>query len=74
MLKSMPFDKPKAEKEKPEKKKKQKGGGISINKSMIELGKGFTVKRALMMANGMFTKEQILEINRMLNKIKKSKK
>ena len=41
---------------------------------MIELGKGFTVKRALMMANGMFTKEQILEINRMLNKIKKSKK
>ena len=74
MLKSISFDKPKAEKEKPEKKKKQKGGGISINKSMIELGKGFTVKRALMMANGMFTKEQILEINRMLNKIKKSKK
>ena len=48
--------------------------GFSINKTMLELGKGFTVKRAMMMANGMFTKEQILEINRMLNKIKKPKK
>lgn len=58
-------------------KKKEKGisiMGFSINKTMIELGKGFTVKRAMMMANGMFTKEQILEINGMLNKIKKPKK
>lgn len=58
-------------------KKKDKGlsiMGFSINKTMLELGKGFTVKRAMMMANGMFTKEQILEINAMLNKIKKPKK
>lgn len=59
-------------------KRKRKGGGLSImgfslNKTMLELGKGFTVKRAMMMANGMFTKEQILEINRMLNKIKSLK-
>ena len=64
---------------KEKKKEKKKGGGLSImgfslNKTMLELGKGFTVKRAMMMANGMFTKEQILEINRMLNKIKKPKK
>lgn len=79
LLKSSFADKPKDENKKPEKKEKKKGGGLSImgfslNKTMLELGKGFTVKRAMMMANGMFTKEQILEINRMLNKIKKPKK
>lgn len=42
-----------------------------INKTMLDMVKGFTVKRALMMLGGKFTKEQILEINSMLNKIKK---
>lgn len=59
-------------------KKKKSGGakvmGISINKTTIELAKGFSVKRAFMMVGGKFTKEQILEVNSMLNKIKKPKK
>lgn len=42
-----------------------------INKTMIDMIKGFTVKRGLMMLGGKFTKEQILEINAMLNKVKK---
>lgn len=64
--------------------KKNKGGstggmadmakGMKINKSLIDMGKGFTVKRVCMMAGGLFTKEQILEINAKLNKIKKKKK
>ena len=33
--------------------------------------KGFTIKRAFMMLGNKFTKEQILEVNAMLNKIKK---
>lgn len=45
--------------------------GFSINKTMIDLAKGFTVKRIFMMLGGKFTKEQILEINKKLNKIKK---
>ncbi len=78
LLKSSFSDKPKPG-EKPDKKGKKKDKGISvmgftINRTMIEMGKGFTVKRAMMMANGMFTKDQILEINRMLNKIKKPKR
>lgn len=45
--------------------------GFKINSTMIELAKGFTVKRVFMMLGGKFTKEQILEINAVLNKIKK---
>ena len=48
--------------------------GMKINKSIIEMGKGFSVKRVCMMAGGLFTKEQILEINASLNKIKKKQK
>ncbi len=48
--------------------------GFKINKTMIEMGKGFTVKRVFMMMGGKFTKEQILEINSVLNKIKKPSK
>ena len=48
--------------------------GMKINKSLIDMGKGFTVKRVCMMAGGLFTKEQILEINAKLNKIKKKQK
>ena len=64
--------------------KKNKGGstggmadmakGMKINKSLIDMGKGFTVKRVCIMAGGLFTKEQILEINAKLNKIKKKQK
>ncbi len=46
-----------------------------INKSMIEsmygMVKGFTIKRTFSMTGNKFTKEQILEVNAMLNKIKK---
>ncbi len=64
--------KPKEKKE----KTKKKGGkpnimGFDLNKTMIEMGKGFTVKRILMMLGGKFSKEDILSINRSLNKIKK---
>lgn len=45
--------------------------GFKVNKTMIELAKGFNLKRALSMMGGKFTKEQMLDINRRLNKIKK---
>lgn len=48
--------------------------GFKINKTMLNMAKGFTIKRVFMMLGGKFTKEQILEINAMLNKIKKKKK
>ena len=61
----------------PKEKGKKKGAEVmgfklnDINKTMIDMMKGFTVKRGLMMLGGKFTKEQILEINAMLNKVKK---
>ncbi len=47
--------------------------GISKDmiKSMYGMVKGFTIKRTFMMLGGKFTKEQILEVNAMLNKVKK---
>jgi hypothetical protein len=43
-------------------------------KSLYGMFKGFTIKRAFMMLGGdKFTKEQILEVNANLNKIKKKK-
>lgn len=48
--------------------------GFKINKTMLDMAKGFTIKRVFMMLGGKFTKEQILEINSMLNKIKKKSK
>lgn len=48
--------------------------GLKINKTIIGIAKGFTMKRALSMMGQSITKEQILEINAMLNKIKKPKK
>lgn len=47
--------------------------GVKINKTMIEMAKGFTLKRALMMLGGKVSKEDILKINDMFNKIKKKK-
>lgn len=64
----------KQKKDKNKSSKKKKGitiMGMPVGKTMIELGKGFTVKRALSMAGGMFTKEEILKFNAILNKVKK---
>ncbi len=65
--------------DKKKKDKSENGGGFKINKTMIEIAKGFTVRRAFSMLSVMgnknpITKEQILEINAALNKIKKPKK
>lgn len=59
------------------KKKKSKGAsvmGFKPSKEMLQLGYGFTVKRVISMLGGKFTKEQILKINAILNKVKKPKK
>lgn len=54
---------------------KKKGGagvaGFKVNKTMLSIAKGFTLKRALTMMGGKISKEDILKINAMLNKIKK---
>ena len=52
--------------------------GIKVTKSMLkglyDMASGFTVKRIFsMIGGGKFTKEQILEINAILNKVKKKK-
>ena len=65
-----------------DKEKKKSGAlevaGFQLNLSMIKnvygLAAGFTVKRVFSMLGGKFTKDQILEINTMLNKVKKPKK
>lgn len=57
-------------------KKKSKGAsimGFKPSKEMLQLGYGFTVKRVISMLGGKFTKEQILKINAILNKVKKPK-
>ncbi len=52
--------------------------GFKLSMPMIKnvygMAKGFTVKRIFSMLGGKFTKEQILEINAMLNKVKKPAK
>lgn len=45
-----------------------------INKNTIGMVKGFSIKRVCMMAKSLFTKEELLEINAKLNKIKKKSK
>ncbi len=67
--------KPKENKEKTEKKKSGKPNimGFELNATMLDMAKGFTVKRILMMLGGKFSKEDILGINRSLNKIHKKK-
>ncbi len=65
------------------KKKDGKGGevmgfsldGVKVKPDMIKglfkMVSGFSIKRASMMAKGIFTKEDLLEINAKLNKVKK---
>ncbi len=43
-------------------------------KNVYGMAKGFTIKRCLSMTGNMFSKEQILEVNARLNKIKNPKK
>ncbi|MBQ8502714.1 MAG: glycoside hydrolase family 2 protein [Clostridia bacterium] len=66
-----------------DKKDGKKGGGLEVAGFQLSMGmikniygmaKGFTVKRVFSMLGGKFTKEQILEVNAMLNKVKKPKK
>ncbi|MBP3581528.1 MAG: hypothetical protein J6J33_02115, partial [Clostridia bacterium] len=53
-------------------------GGFKITPAMIKIiygmAKGFTIKRCFSMLGGGFTKEQILELNAKLNKVKAPKK
>jgi hypothetical protein len=67
-------------KKKGEKKKKGEGPsamGFTISKDMMQMLNGFTVLRLLGMMgmlNISFTKEELLNINKKLNRIKKKKK
>ncbi len=47
---------------------------MGMIKNVYAMAKGFTVKRVFSMLGGKFTKAQMLEINAMLNKVKKPKK
>lgn len=47
--------------------------GFKPNKAMIEMAKGFTIKRVFSMVGGKFSKEQILSVNKKLNKVKKKR-
>jgi hypothetical protein len=54
-----------------------KAGGFEMNQNMMEMMNGFTVIRITNMAATMnltITKEQLLDFNAKLNKIKKPKK
>lgn len=66
-------DKPK------DKKDKKKGEGVSVagfkpNRTMLEMAKGFTLRRGISMIGLKLTKEQILSVNKRLNKIKKKRR
>ena len=57
---------------------KPKAAGFELNAGIMEMVGSFTLLRLLNMASGMLdlglTKEDLLEINRKLNKIKKPRK
>ncbi len=59
------------------KEKKASENQIKLNKNIIQMVQGFTVKRAISMAGMMgiqpLTKEEMLEINKKLNKIKRKR-
>ncbi len=61
-----------------EKKEKTVAGfsvaGFQINKQMIDMAKGFSLKRVFSMIGNLFSKEQIIAFNKKLNKVKKPKK
>ena len=79
ILKGLKGDKKKDGKKKGDKKDGKKGGfaGFELNDSMLQMLGGFTVLRLTSlvgMANISFTKEELLELNAKLNKIRKPKK
>lgn len=47
--------------------------GFTVNKTLFEMAKGFSIKRVFVMLGGSFKKEDILALNAALNKIKKPK-
>ena len=53
-------------------------GGFKVTPAMLKniygMAKGFTIKRACSMLGGALSKDQILEINKKLNKVKAPKK
>ena len=57
-------------------KKEGEAAGFKVNEGMMRMMSGFTVKRLLSMmgmaGNGAVSKEEMLEINRQLNRIRKS--
>lgn len=57
------------------KKEKKSSGGLKINKTIVDMAKGFTLKRVFSMVSMMnmepLTKEEMLAVNAKLNKIKK---
>ena len=69
------FTKKQSNAEKGDKPSKASGTGMKINSSIVEMAKGFTVKRLVSMVPMLgidpLTKEEILEMNVKLNKIKK---
>ncbi|MGN0526155.1 MAG: glycoside hydrolase family 2 TIM barrel-domain containing protein [Acutalibacteraceae bacterium] len=82
LMKTMKNNKPESEekpKEKKEKAPKKKGSGLqvmgfSLNKDMLEMAKGFSLKRAVMMTGNLFPADMVIEMNKKLNKIKKKSK
>ena len=66
-----------AEKKKKGGKPKMEAMGFEINSDMMSMMGGFTALRLFTLMGGMmdvkFTKEELLEINRKLNKIRKPK-
>ena len=69
------FTKKQNKAEKSDEPSKASGTGMKINSSIVEMAKGFTVKRLVSMVPMLgidpLTKEEILEMNVKLNKIKK---
>ena len=57
-------------------KKPKQAAGFTVNKSMMRMMEGFTLLRLTSMVgmlNISFTKEELLKMNKQLNKIKKPK-
>lgn len=55
-------------------KKEKKGmsvAGFELNKTMLQIAMGFSLKRIFSMADIRLPKKQLLDINKKLNKIKK---
>jgi len=69
------MSKQKASEKKKQEENKKTGSGIKFNKNIVKLAEGFTVKRIISMVGMMgiepLSKEEILDINVKLNKIKK---